>query len=179
MRTATRSSGRVAALGLAGLAAGAALTASAAAATAAAPTSSQTTKAAHAAPAPDAEARQQAAARSVAVTFENKTSCVLTLRTKELDHGIWTTHPVQTIQPGASDNFRTESDGFMTGTEAAVKYLASNCTQSGKQVRFHWNNPYVDRNSYDWQQTDPVFDTNYTGGNGNNASVTATVSAPA
>lgn len=134
--------------------------------------------AAQAAPAPNPVARQQSAARSVAVTFNNTTKCVLTLRDKELDHGIWVTHPAQTIQPGGSDNFETESDGFMTGTEAAVNYLASNCTQSGKRVRFHWDNPYTGRNSYDWDQTDQVFDTGYTGGNGNNASVTATVSAP-
>ncbi|MGW5263486.1 aegerolysin family protein [Microbispora sp. NPDC004025] len=134
--------------------------------------------AAQAASAPDPVARQQRAARSVDVTFNNTTKCVLTLRDKELDHGIWVKHPARTIQPGAGDNFETESDGFMTGTEAAVSYLASNCTQSGKRIRFHWDNPYTGRNSYDWDQTDQVFDTYYTGGNGDNATVTATVSAP-
>jgi hypothetical protein len=131
---------------------------------------------AQASPAPDAAAQHQRAARSTEVTLVNKTKCLLTLRSKDLYHGIWYKDPVQVIQPGATDVFGTESDGFMTGTEAAVNYLASGCIQAGRRVRFHWANPWIGRNGYDWGNTDPVFNTHTAGGGGNNAQVTATVS---
>ncbi|MFC3984653.1 aegerolysin family protein [Streptosporangium jomthongense] len=79
-------------------------------------------------------------------------------------------------RPHNSDYFKTESDGVLTGTEAAIKYRADNCSRAGKEVRFHWDNPYHGRNGYDFDGTDGAFTTRYTGGNGDNATVDAHVS---
>ncbi|MEU1878250.1 aegerolysin family protein [Streptosporangium sp. NPDC020072] len=116
------------------------------------------------------------AARSTKVVFHNDTDCTLTQIGKETYHGIWVIEPNSSIAPHSSDYFKTESDGVLTGTEAAIKYRADNCSRAGKQVRFHWDNPYYGRNSYDFDGTDGAFTTRYTGGNGDNATVDAHVS---
>jgi len=111
------------------------------------------------------------ASRAVTVELHNDTGCTLRKPSKELYHGIWTQEPASIIPKGQSRTMRTESDGFMTGTEAAVSYEATNCVLAGKKVRFHWNNPYYGRNSYDFDYTDPTFAGRWEGGNGDNATV--------
>ncbi|MFD0887064.1 hypothetical protein ACFQ08_21160 [Streptosporangium algeriense] len=123
-----------------------------------------------------AEPPASSAARSTDVNFHNDTDCTLVQIGKETYHGIWVIEPNASIAPHSSDHFKTESDGFLTGTEAAIKYRATNCSRAGKEVRFHWSNPYYGRNSYDFNGTDGAFTTRYTGGNGNNATVDAYVS---
>src|SRR5262245_56203382 len=71
--------------------------------------------AAHAAP-------LASAARSVSVTFRNQTTYTLHNRTYQVMSGIWTLHPPEYIAPGQEVYWRTESNGFMTGTSGMVFY---------------------------------------------------------
>jgi hypothetical protein len=120
--------------------------------------------------------RAERAARSVRVTFVNATNRTLRRTDNQTYRGRWTIDPAGSNSAfGGSNVFRTESNGFLPGTEAAVVYTTSNCAKPGRTVRFHWNNPYFGRNTYDWNQTDPTFSKFYSGGSGDNASVVATV----
>lgn len=114
-------------------------------------------------------------ARSVRVTFINRTSCTLALATKEAIHGVFTINPNLSIPAGRQDFFQTDSNGILTGTEGVITYRTTSCEKSCRTVRFHWSNPYVGANSYDFNQTDPTIAGSRTGGSGNNALVTATV----
>jgi len=68
---------------------------------------------------PSAHAAPMAtAARSVSVTFRNQTQYTLHNRTYQVMSGIWTLHPPEYILPGQEGYWRTESNGFMTGTSA-------------------------------------------------------------
>jgi hypothetical protein len=62
------------------------------------------------------------AARSTDVTFRNQTTLTLAKTNESIDHGEWTSHPPDTITPGSTVTWRTESDGIATGTEARVSY---------------------------------------------------------
>src|SRR5262245_53713856 len=71
--------------------------------------------AAHAAP-------MASAARSVFVTFRNQTTHPLELTYSQVLSGVWTLHPKTYVSPGEEIYFRTESNGFMTGTSGTVRY---------------------------------------------------------
>ena len=137
---------------------------------------------AHAAP-------MASAARSVSVTFRNQTKYTLHNRTYQVMSGIWTLHPPEYIYPGQEVYWRTESDGFMTGTSGNVWYYiqGADAYWSGcgcwysKYFTIEWNDPYVGSNSYKlggnalgtgWWQG---FHIAQSGGSGNNAQVTFTL----
>ncbi|KIK55251.1 hypothetical protein GYMLUDRAFT_248853 [Collybiopsis luxurians FD-317 M1] len=111
---------------------------------------------------------------SVAVTFENKTDLTLIRVEAELEHGIWATnqYPPEIISPHSVGKWKSESNGFMTGTAGYVKYAMD----SGKEsiLRVYWSNPFAGSNSYDGSIAGPKeheYVWSYTGGTGNNASV--------
>jgi len=130
--------------------------------------------AAHAAP-------MASAARSVSVTFRNQTKYTLHNRTYQVMSGIWTLHPAKYIAPGQEVYWRTESDGFMTGTSGMVFYDIYWGGNYDKYFTIQWNDPYVGSNSYKlggtalgtgwWQGFHIV----QSGGSGNNAQVTFTL----
>jgi hypothetical protein len=127
------------------------------------------TTAAHAGniePGQPAGADAATAARSVAVTFKNFTALTLTRSSWSMSHGIWTVLPPETIQPVTSAFWKSESNGFATGTEGRVTYNTASGT-----VRVTWNNPYVGSNGYSCQ-VPAGFTCNRLGGSGNNANVT-------
>ena len=62
------------------------------------------------------------AARSTDITFENQTALTLTKTDEDRNGGEWTSHPPDIIPPGATVTWRTESDGFLTGTGGRVSY---------------------------------------------------------
>ena len=97
--------------------------------------------AAHAAP-------MASAARSVSVTFRNQTKYTLHNRTYQVMSGIWTLHPPEYIAPGQEVYWRTESDGFMTGTSGMVFYDIYWGGNYDKYFTIKWNDPYVGSNSY-------------------------------
>ena len=62
------------------------------------------------------------AARSVSVTFTNKTTVALVRSNGHLDHGVWSTEPPLRIEVGQTVGWESESDGVATGTEGEVHY---------------------------------------------------------
>ncbi len=114
------------------------------------------------------------AARSTNVTLQNNTTLTLTRTNANLSHGIWSQnlYPPQTIDSNSKGNWQSESDGFMTGTEGTVTYQFLNAAGS---VTINWDNPYAGSNSYS-HSVPKGYILEQTGGSGNNAVVTFTLS---
>lgn len=111
------------------------------------------------------------AARSVTITFQNETDTTLTKLSEHLDHGEWDVHPPQVIGPHAVVSWKSESNGFMTGTQGSAAYQMAN--RPG-QVQVSWDNPYVGSNSY--RQSAPQgFTIGESGGSGDDAQVAFTL----
>ncbi|MGA4844349.1 aegerolysin family protein [Streptomyces sp. G45] len=114
------------------------------------------------------------AARSTKVYFENRTGCILVNTASSLDHGIWTNGVPRDVSDGQTITWESESSGFMTGTEGRAEFTAYECSNSSlnrKQVRVHWDNPFVGSNKYDEDGTDGAFKMTRSNGSGNNATV--------
>ncbi|KIK55252.1 hypothetical protein GYMLUDRAFT_175880 [Collybiopsis luxurians FD-317 M1] len=115
---------------------------------------------------------------SVAATFENKTDLLLTRIDAYLEHGEWAKdqYPPDHISPKSEGRWKSESNGFMTGTAGYVKYVLGDGGES--ILRVYWSNPFSGSNSYSGSITGPKeheYACSYTGGVGNNASVTYTL----
>ncbi|MCM2387319.1 aegerolysin family protein [Streptomyces albipurpureus] len=123
-----------------------------------------------AAGAPSTQAAQ--AARSTHVTFNNHTAKPMIRTNAWLSWGVWTTnmYPVQSITPGTSTSWQSESEGFMTGTEGGATYVLPEVGS----VHITWNNPYAGSNKYSCSAPSG-FRCSTTGGGGNNAYVTFTL----
>ncbi|KAA6223842.1 hypothetical protein CP973_19665 [Streptomyces albofaciens JCM 4342] len=109
--------------------------------------------------------------RSTHVTLNNQTGANWTRTWATLQHGEWqaNSYPAESIGAYSSASWQSQSDGFATGTEGEAVYA----TGYG-EVRVKWNNPYVGSNSYSC--TAPGgHSCVWSGGSGNNASVTFTV----
>jgi Aegerolysin len=106
------------------------------------------------------------AARSTLIRLHNRTPYTLRRIDANLDHGAWTDphEPPPAIAPGSIVLIESESSGIGTGTEGTFRYASD----GGGELYFHWDNPFVGRNSY--SQSAP---TNsglcFGGGTGNNA----------
>jgi hypothetical protein len=125
--------------------------------------------AAHAAP-------QASAARSTWVIVRNNSKWTLSAPNYYLTSGVWTVKPNSVILPGQESSFGSESSGFMTGTRGVVDYFANN----GQEITMIWSNPYVGSNSYTvWisgTASGGKILVTRSGGSGNNAVVTFTIS---
>jgi hypothetical protein len=106
------------------------------------------------------------AARSVIVVVLNGTGSTLSLAGKSLSHGIWTPgwEPPPKIDNGATAQWRTESNGVLTGTEGEALYKIASSTG---QVRFYWDNPFVGTNSYEASAPNGLSAAKSAGGQGN------------
>lgn len=120
------------------------------------------------------------AARSVDVYFENYLNYSLSLKqdSLKLDHGIWDVYPPQKIvqadsgTPGKG-HWKTESDGFATGTEGSCTYAFYDAAADQIcYVNVHWDDPYAGSNEYDITTDSVNAKVSYSGGDGDNASVT-------
>ncbi|QWT21567.1 hypothetical protein KPL74_06060 [Bacillus sp. NP157] len=92
------------------------------------------------------------AARSVRCLFSNQTSSFLSYVSDHHDHGQFTDpwYPPASIAPGGMAEWRSESDGFMTGTEGTVRYSTAVIEGSSGHTEFldvHWDNPFIGGNS--------------------------------
>lgn len=121
------------------------------------------------------------AARSVDVYFENYLNYGLSLKqdSLNLDHGIWDIYPPQKIVPAdAAKNpgkahWKTESDGFATGTEGSCTYaFYDTVAEQICYINIHWDDPYAGSNQYDINTDSASAKVSYSGGGGDNASVT-------
>lgn len=87
------------------------------------------------------------AARSVNVVFINMTNYTLTLNGTTIPHGEWGTSPPYSVGCYSIAQFSSESDGFMTGTEASVTYDVQS-PPVGLSCSMNWDNPFAGGNSY-------------------------------
>jgi hypothetical protein len=116
-----------------------------------------------------------AAARSTNVTLVNQTGCDLNRTSEHLIHGAYSIVPPTLIRIGEQGIWRSRSKGIATGTEGRVTYRTSDCENRNlkqKDIRMHWDNPFIGANSYDDNGTDPAFRVDHEGGSGNDANVT-------
>ena len=101
-------------------------------------------------------------AREVHVTFYNCTDSILTLTSTDKKGGEWVDNPPDTIYPGQTVYWRTDSDGFMTGTEAYAYYQ----TTDGVSIEVYWDNPYggTDKSAIYFNGNEASDDYTYYGG---------------
>lgn len=83
------------------------------------------------------------AARSTDVIFHNLTDQPLAKLEDGLDHGEWTDpwQPPNSIAPGATAEWRSESNGIATGTEGHVRYRVGLAAKPGGRVAAIARNP--------------------------------------
>lgn len=110
------------------------------------------------------------AARSVFVVFTNMTLVTLSRQGSTVAHGQWIMLPPEEIQPGAVAEWKTESDGFATGTEGTIDYQWKS---NGEHNKFHWDNPFSGSNSYDGHSDSGIV--TISGGDGDDATVNFTL----
>lgn len=116
-------------------------------------------------------------ARSVNATLNNNTSFALQLLTSSISllHGEWTTYPPSTIPAGGTGNWQSDSDGFATGTEGSLVYqfiYSNNGALSIETLKVYWDDPFAGGNGYSITCSVPALKVGYSGGDGDNASVT-------
>ena len=109
------------------------------------------------------------AARSVTVSFTNKSGVALVLGGTSLLHGKWTTEPPARIEAGQTVSWESESNGFATGTEGTAYYDVEGLSILSRSL-FHWDNPFVGSNSYS-EFSPETFKSSHSGGGGDNANV--------
>ena len=109
------------------------------------------------------------AARSVRAFLHNQTPDTLFKIRDEIDHGEWAGwRPPNAIAPFMTVPMGSESDGFLTGTEANVTYQIGN--DQAKTLYAQWDNPFAGSNSYH-TNTDITHDSFWTAIDGNNSVV--------
>ncbi len=109
-------------------------------------------------------------ARSVSVSFANKSDVALVLSGTSLLHGIWTTEPPARIDSGQTVSWESESSDVATGTEGTAYYDIEGLGSTSRSL-FHWDNPFVGSNSYS-ESYPETFKESHLGGGGDNANVT-------
>lgn len=124
------------------------------------------------------------AARSTNVIFINESGAALVRSFWNLSHGIWSQDvlPPEQIAAGTPTNpatatWESESQGFATGTEGQAAYTFPDGQTT---VAIYWDNPYSGSNGYGITFSGPdagSYQGSYTGGEGDNATVTFTISA--
>src|SRR5207247_11158225 len=76
----------------------------------------------------------------------------LVLRNETAYHGLRSPggYPRSHVYASPNVELGSESNGFMTGTEAEVAYDAVSCADPHKYgtVYIHWTNPYIGSNTY-------------------------------
>jgi len=101
-------------------------------------------------------------ARECTVYLINNTVYDLTLDSNNeyVDHGYFTENPPTTIPAGTTGHWKSNSDGFMTGTEGHVGYFINDdewndANDTPKNwVYVHWDDPYAGHNSYSTDVSD-------------------------
>ncbi|PHM69655.1 aegerolysin family protein [Xenorhabdus sp. KJ12.1] len=112
-------------------------------------------------------------ARSTDITIYNNTSKTLTISSMELLHGQWAHKPPYNIFPNGSGYFRSESNGFLTGTEGIAKYRLRD---NSSMFTINWDIPYWGFVSYEINSSSPFYKISREGGDhGDNVHVKITI----
>lgn len=100
------------------------------------------------------------AERSCDITFVNSSDVALTYDSLDLRGGIWSPRflrPPPRIEPHTTVTWGTESDGFLTGTEAVMYYrIELPGGFHGGYIMLWWNIPWEGSRKYD-QQSPPAY----------------------
>lgn len=121
-------------------------------------------------------------ARSTQIKFTNITNCVLVLTGSNLNHGEWNGGPTIIIKPEVYDLLigQNDSDGFMTGDQGSLTYAIIGITDGSPtyegSLNIGWDNPYAGSNGYSQNVSSNNYTITNSGGSGDNASVTFTLS---
>ena len=86
-----------------------------------------------------------ASARTVTILVVNSTSSPLNCGTAVLDGGEWASYPPDVTAAGATGRWRTQSNGFATGTEGNATL---NIGATSASVTIRWSNPYWGKSAY-------------------------------
>lgn len=107
---------------------------------------------------------ESSAARSAKITLVNKSPFFLVKFKQCLEHSNWMAgeQPPESIAPGQTVVWGSESNGLMVGTEGSVEYLiCGEYKDSGPQdlkmsFKVDWNNPFAGANScrHSWPKGD-------------------------
>src|SRR5262245_41748213 len=97
-------------------------------------------------------------ARTVRCLFSNQTEFPIVYESDDLSHGEYTGSwlPPQQVKPGEIGEWRSESDGIMTGTEGPAKSIINvpdSMVGHKEFIDIWWDNPYVGTNSADLKVT--------------------------
>ncbi|NHB98780.1 hypothetical protein [Photorhabdus stackebrandtii] len=101
-------------------------------------------------------------AREAYVSLENTTIYDLTLDMNSINlrHGEWVRYPPGQIDAGTTGNWRSDSGGFMTGTEGTLRYYINDekwnpeTWNPDNWVSVHWKIPYSGTNGADGDTSD-------------------------
>jgi hypothetical protein len=96
----------------------------------------------------------------------NRTTLPLQYVGGSASHGVWKTNVPSSIAPGAYGDWETESNGFMTGTQASITYGL----QGVGNVTLSWDDPFSGSNSYS-VQAPAGYTVDRVGGPGNRTTV--------
>jgi hypothetical protein len=111
------------------------------------------------------------AARTTQVTIANKTGYTLNYQSSLLIAGIWNGGPVHTVQPNSNRVVaQNDSNSGVTGVEARLEYTIGD----DGWLKTSWVNPFVGSNGYNCS-TSPGFHVEHSGGSGDHAQVTFTL----
>lgn len=77
-------------------------------------------------------------------TIFNNGGRALILHNMNVSHGVWVTNPPQRLEAHSSAAFRTDSDGFMTGTEGWMTWVPEG---SSAWITIHWDLPFSGTNT--------------------------------
>ena len=117
-------------------------------------------------------------ARSTLIEFNNITDYLLILTNSNLSHGVWNGGPATVIQPGAKGRVigNNESNGFMTGDQGSLSYAVigvdNNAPNKIASIGMNWDNPYTGSNGYSASCSAESLTLNYSGGSGDNSTIT-------
>jgi len=111
-------------------------------------------------------------ARSVTLVLVNTTRSTIRCGFAVLDGGEWASYPSDSIAAGATGRWRTQSNGFATGTEGSATMFVD---ATGTVATVRWNNPYWGSNDYGCDVTGALRCAT-SGGSGNDSTLTITIS---
>lgn len=111
-------------------------------------------------------------ARSVTILVVNATPRPMVCGDAVLDGGEWASYPPDSIAPGATVRWRTQSAGFATGTSGRSTFRS----EAG-DYSVVWDDPYLGSNSSSCSAPSGSACTR-TGGSGTDATITVTFSGP-
>lgn len=116
---------------------------------------------------------EESSTRTVTILVTNSTSSPLDCGSATLDGGEWASYPPDVIAAGATGRWRTQSNGFATGTEGSATLILGSSSAS---VTIRWSNPFWGSSAYSCDAT-AGYTCSVTTAKGSDSTLTATLTA--